>query len=103
MKNTDSTITTHVFICNSCTLEGDGQPAKEGVGIEFRNVVKRMAASRWDKTEVRINASGCLGKCAKGINCVIYPEGQWISNLKPGDELDLIKEIETIHLARTSK
>ncbi len=103
MKTSDSTITTHVFICNSCTIEGYGEPAKEGVGVAFRNVVKRMAASRWEKGEVRINASGCLGKCAKGINCVIYPEGQWVTNMKPGDEHDLIKVIEDIHEKRIAK
>ncbi|MBH47858.1 MAG: hypothetical protein CME71_06770 [Halobacteriovorax sp.] len=94
MKTFESTITTHVFICSSCTVEGNSRPAKEGVGVDFRNKVKRMAAAKWSKDEVRINSSGCLGKCSKGINCVIYPEGRWITNLQPGDEHHLLKIIQ---------
>lgn len=27
--------------------------------------------------DVRINKSGCLGKCEEGPACVVYPEGNW--------------------------
>ena len=26
---------------------------------------------------IRVNKSGCLGNCEKGVACVIYPEGIW--------------------------
>ena len=102
MKILESKIITHVFVCATCTLEGNATPAKAGVGIEFRNKLKRMAAAKWNKSDVRISSSGCLGKCGKGINCVIYPEGQWISNLQAGDEHEVIKLIETIYLKRSA-
>lgn len=97
MKQNDSGPITHVFICQTCTLEGDGVAAEPGAGVLFRNRVKQLAAARWGKNAVRINASGCLGLCAKGINCVIYPQGRWVTNMKAGDELELIKIIAEIH------
>lgn len=97
MKVIESCPTIHVFICNSCTKEGGGKPSEDGVGVRFQSTVKRMAAQRWSKNLVRINSSGCLGMCAKGINCVIYPGGKWVTNLAPGDEHKIIKIIQEIH------
>lgn len=101
MKQVSTGLTTHVFICQGCTVQGDGEVADPNAGANFRNLVKKLAASRWSKDAVRINASGCLGLCAKGINCVIYPEGRWVTNLEPGDELKLIKIITEIHNNKT--
>lgn len=78
--------TTHVFICQSCLSENEA--------MSFFNQVKRLAAARWKKNTVRVIASGCFGRCTKQINCVIYPQGQWVSNLARGDELKLINIIE---------
>jgi (2Fe-2S) ferredoxin len=34
----------------------------------------------WSK-EVRVNASGCLGHCERGISAVLYPQGEWFFDL----------------------
>ena len=39
----------------------------------------------------RINASGCLGQCARGPVMVIYPEGVWYA-YKTKEDIDQILE-----------
>jgi (2Fe-2S) ferredoxin len=43
--------------------------------------------------QVRVNASGCLGRCKKGIAAVLYPEGKWFENLKSTDTETLTQAI----------
>lgn len=45
---------------------------------------------------VRINASGCLGRCEEGIAAVIYPQTQWHTGLTENDEAAVIKSLSTI-------
>lgn len=44
----------------------------------------------WSKTlklpkKIRINKSGCLGRCEEGVTCVAYPAGEWIVNSSTTD------------------
>lgn len=62
----------------------------------LRKEVKDKAAKIWPKQDVRINASGCLGRCEEGIACVIYPEQKWLTELRPDDGDKIIKEISQL-------
>lgn len=44
--------------------------------------------------KVRVNQSGCLGRCSKGPVAVVYPEGTWYSYVDAED----IDEIVESHL-----
>jgi (2Fe-2S) ferredoxin len=86
----------HVFICEKCTFQKpDGSMSDPTEAKVFRKIVKDQALLNWPKTAVRINASGCLGQCERGISCVIYPEGQWLLELRPGQEDKVIKELKS--------
>ena len=77
----------HVFICEVCSFKkANGKCSAPAEAKAFRKQVKVMAKKYWSKKEVRINGSGCLDQCDQGICGVIYPEGKWLLNLKPGDE-----------------
>ena len=84
----------HVFICTNC----DYQEGLTTIGPseELRNQVKELASQKWDKSNVRINKSGCLGKCKSGIAAVIYPQEKWITDLKLTDSVKVIEEIEKL-------
>ncbi len=52
----------------------------------------------WAKTQkfskkIRINKSGCLGRCADGIACVAYPSAEWIVNATFSDLEEMKKFI----------
>lgn len=80
----------HLFICtnggdrpNKCAIKG-----AEALRLELKN----KCSSLYGK-EVRINASGCLGFCEKGICAVVYPEGRWFYDVKPEDQSSLLDAV----------
>ena len=81
---------THLFICTN-------SPDKEGkcgsTGSEnMRRDLKEQCKNEFGK-EVRVNASGCLGYCEHGIAAVIYPEGDWMLDLKATDGAKILEKI----------
>jgi len=75
---------THLFICTNLKEKGESCSARGSV--ELRESVKALCqdpARGWHG-RVRVNASGCLGRCAEGITAVLYPQAHWVGNLTPG-------------------
>ena len=56
--------------------------------------VEAKLKEKWDKEVVRVNGSACLGKCEYGISAVVYPKGEWLLDLRPGDEQKVLAVIE---------
>ena len=44
--------------------------------LEIMTKIKRIIKNSGIEN-IRVNKSGCLGNCEKGVACVIYPEGIW--------------------------
>lgn len=75
----------HLFICTNTKANGECCAAKGAA--ELRDQLKRISkdpANGWG-TRVRVNNSGCLGHCEKGIVAVLYPEGRWWTGLSASD------------------
>lgn len=90
MKNYDSSIEKHLFIC---TNKRDGKESCGGSGSEeLVDELKKWTKAEGLKGTVRVNKSGCLGPCEHGIVAVCYPEGNWYTELKPSDA-DKLKKI----------
>lgn len=86
--------TTHVFVC---TNQKKGDCCAEHGAEEFRKELKSWAKDHpeW-KNRVRINNSGCLDRCKEGIAIAIYPQGEWLLNVRHRD-IDAVKaEIESL-------
>lgn len=71
----------HVFICTNQREKGGRECCADKGAEELRNELKAWARKEYGR-KVRINNSGCLDFCEKGIASVIYPEGEWHLNLK---------------------
>lgn len=86
----------HIFVCTHDRGEGHprGSCAQRG-GLEFAQALKRAAHDQGLKRVVRVNKSGCLDQCAKGVACVIYPEGVWYGGIEQAD-VDAIVESSLI-------
>ncbi len=74
-------------------MEDDELCPKE-TAKDFRKSLKEMASTLFNKADVRINGSGCLGQCEHGIASILYPQGEFKTGLRPGDEPELIKWLE---------
>ena len=76
----------HVFVC--CNVrEGDRRSCGKSGGSELRDRLKVLCADpeRGWAGRVRVNQAGCLGRCEEGLVAVIYPQGEWFTDLKPED------------------
>lgn len=72
----------HVFVCTNKRENGRESCADKG-SIELRDQLKSWAKEKYGR-RVRINTSGCMDFCERGIVSVIYPEGEWHLNLTTG-------------------
>lgn len=91
----------HLFICTNGTglgPDGKGMPGKCGAknaeGL-WQQVKAEARKAPW-ASEVRINKSGCLGQCERGIACVIYPQNEWHLDQTENSAADLLREVERI-------
>ena len=76
----------HLFICTNKKERG-ASCAPRGA-VELRDQLKKLCQNSekgWHG-RVRVNASGCLGRCEEGITAVLYPQGKWMTSLKNDEE-----------------
>ena len=71
----------HVFVCENIRTTSNKKSCGE-VGQKIRMELKREVERRQLKDTIRINKSGCLGKCGQGPCVVVYPQGNWYFNAK---------------------
>ena len=67
----------HLFVCTN--RRENGKSCADAGGAEIRDALKTKCKGL---DEVRVNASGCLGFCERGVVAVIYPEAKWFFDLK---------------------
>ena len=76
----------HVFVCENRRPEGDPRGCCAAKGsIEIRGRLKLLAKNAGLKGRVRVNASGCLDQCERGVTIVVYPEGTWYGGVTLAD------------------
>lgn len=87
----------HVFICinqkeagKKCCMDADSDKVSEYA------IDRLKALGYWGKGKVRVNTTGCLGRCKLGPMMVVYPDNIWYHY---DDESD-IDEIIDEHLIR---
>ena len=71
----------HVFVCENIRTTSNKKSCGE-VGQKIRMELKREVERRQLKEAIRINKSGCLGKCNQGACVVVYPQSKWYFNAK---------------------
>jgi (2Fe-2S) ferredoxin len=81
---------THLFICTNASDKPGKCGSKGSEGL--RRNLKERCAEKFGKS-MRVNASGCLGHCERGIAAVLYPKGDWFLDLTPADEDRLFKAV----------
>ena len=69
----------HVFVCENIR-DSSNKKSCGKVGASIRMNLKREIGRRKLNKEIRINRSGCLGKCSQGPCVVVYPKGDWHFN-----------------------
>jgi (2Fe-2S) ferredoxin len=72
----------YIFFC--CNVKEDGRKCCGSVQTEAlydycKQKVQVIKAKRsaMDKNVIKVNKSGCLGKCSLGPNAVVFPDNRW--------------------------
>ena len=71
----------HIFVCEN-KRKSDQSKSCGDIGASIRMNLKKEINRRKLNKEIRINRSGCLGKCIKGPCLIIYPDGDWKFDVK---------------------
>lgn len=82
----------HVFICTN--KREDGTPCCQDHDTQalFKQMKENVKSQGLlGPNKIRINKSGCLGRCAQGPVLVVYPDNVWYQ-FKNSDDLDEILE-----------
>jgi (2Fe-2S) ferredoxin len=84
MKHDQDGYDLHILVCTNEKAGGLGCGGKGGqVIVDQLKAWSRSGALQGGK--VRINKSGCLGRCDEAIACVAYPKGEWVVEATPQD------------------
>ena len=92
LMKTTSPFKCHVFVCVNDRQGQKYSCADDGVPA-IRALLKAKVEERWDKEEVRVTQSQCLGPCRLGPNVVLYPQNIWFTEVKLEDVEMILDEI----------
>ena len=84
----------HMFFCTNQKAAGGGCGTLSVDDMQAFAKMYLQALDMWGEGKCRVSKSGCLGRCADGPVCVVYPDGVWYTYV---DEAD-VKEILEKHL-----
>ncbi len=82
----------HLFVCTNHRDASNKKSCGE-IGIPLRAELKKKIIEKKLNHKIRINKSGCLGKCSLGPCFVVYPESRWEFNIKLEDSEKIINEL----------
>ena len=83
-----------VFVCTRARDGGRvacGNPGRGG--LELCEALSRGAKALGLKGKVRVARAGCLDLCERGPNAFLYPDGDWLSGLKPEDAAGILNRL----------
>jgi len=84
-----------VFVCTNVREGGRVACANPGRGgLELCEALKHGVKKLGLKGKVRVARTGCLDLCEQGPNVFLYPDGEWLSGLKPEDAEGILKKLE---------
>ena len=84
----------HVFVCVN-QRDNSNKKSCGHIGTQIRSNLKQEIIKRNLNQDIRINKSGCLGKCSQGPCLVIYPNQEWKFNLEIEDGEEIINKLIT--------
>jgi (2Fe-2S) ferredoxin len=74
----------HILICTNEKEGGRSSCGPKG-GQAIVDHLKAWVKEQKFPGRIRVNRSGCLGKCESGIAGVAYPRGEWVLEASPAD------------------
>ena len=86
-----------IFVCTRDRGKKDDCCARSGSEKVLSQLKKRIKERKLEDT-VRVYASGCIDKCAKGPNVLMFPGNVWASKVG-GSDVDAILDAAEAQIA----
>jgi (2Fe-2S) ferredoxin len=84
-----------VLVCVH-SREGEERPCcHAGGGAVIRERLKALVKERKLRGRIRVSGTGCLDRCAKGPNVMVFPNNLWYSGVGEGDVEAIMDEVVT--------
>jgi (2Fe-2S) ferredoxin len=93
MKSRKTPYKCHLFVCTR-SRNGEEKSCADGDSTAIKSMLKDAINERGWKGIVRVSESGCQGVCSVGPNVMIYPQGNWLTQVKPTDVPDILNIVE---------
>lgn len=96
-RKIDTSRDTHIFLCCNQRTAGRccGSGETEDIFLYFKQSLNLKRHIMKKGRIVKVNKSGCLGKCAIGPNIVIFPDNIWY-NYSDKNDIDTIIDVHLI-------
>ena len=83
----------HAFICTNQTSDGSPCCQDHDAMAMVKYAKERLQAlGCFGPGKIRLNRSGCMGRCSEGPVMVVYPEGTWYTYVDKDDIEEIIQE-----------
>lgn len=80
-----------VYVCLNERENGACCAAKGSAAIHA--VLKEAVKARGLDRQVRVSRSGCMDRCGRGVNVLVFPDGIWYSEVSEGDIDTILEEV----------
>ncbi len=90
MEQKDVPCKKHILVCTNERGHGACCAAKDSMRLV--HALKFAVEEKRFKDVVRVNKTGCLGRCALGANIMVYPDGVWLQQVTSADIPSLVKK-----------
>jgi len=82
----------HLFFCCNQRAEGETCCNNHGASEMLAYAKDQAKTLKIDGNRIRLNKSGCLGRCDLGPLIVVYPEGVWYTYIDQSDIDEILNE-----------
>ena len=82
-----------VFVCVHHREDGQGPCCAARGGAELHAALKEQVKALGLSAKIRVSRSGCLNRCAKGPNIMVFPDNVWHCGVAPEDLPEIVRSL----------
>jgi (2Fe-2S) ferredoxin len=75
-----------------CTKQGEAVCCGNHQAEEVFRKLRELAKEKGVHPRFRVGQAKCLGQCEKGVNIMVFPDGQWYSEVRLADLPQIAEE-----------
>ena len=82
-----------IFVCVHHREDGQGPCCEARGSAELHAALKEQVKALGLSAKIRVSRSGCLNRCAKGPNLMVFPDNVWHAGVTPEDLPEILRSL----------